>query len=254
MTKLRRLLSNWPRGTLRLTKELERSGIGRQLLASYKESGWVESFDHGVYKQSKDDVDWMGAVYALQQVKGTTLHPGGKTALALMGYGHYIGMGNEPKFLYMSPDESRQQWLNKFKSLVQLRTNSFDYTKREYFTTHSAGTFPINISTPELACLEMLYLVPTRQTFDEAGKITEVLYSLRPELLQRLLQECRSIKVVRLLLFFADYHDHPWLKEIDMSKLNLGIGNRVIAKNGILSQKFRITVPKKFGKDFISMA
>lgn len=246
MTKIQQLLTGWPRGALRLSKELERKGIGRQLLASYKESGWVESFDHGVYKQSKDNVDWMGAVYALQQVKGSTLHPGGKTALALMGYGHYIGMGNEPTFLYMSPDESRQQWINKFKSLVQFRTNSFDYTKKEYFTTHSAGTFPISISTPELAILEMLYLVPARQTFDEAGKLVEGLFTLRPKLLQKLLEECRSVKTVRLLLFFAEYFNHEWLNELDKTRFNTGKGKRVIVRNGVFSEKYQITIPKNY--------
>ncbi|MCC6551311.1 MAG: type IV toxin-antitoxin system AbiEi family antitoxin [Ignavibacteriaceae bacterium] len=251
MTKLRRLLSNWPRGTLRLTKELERSGIGRQLLASYKESGWVESFDHGVYKHAKDKVDWLGAVYALQQVKGSTLHPGGKTALALKGYSHYIGMGNETRFLYMHHLDGNYRWLSKFETVERVQTNVFNYHKTEYFSRYSTGTFDIYVSVPELAVLEMLYLTPNKQSFDEAGKIIELLYSLRPELLQRLLQECRSVKVVRLLLFFADYYDHPWLKELDQSKLNLGSGNRVIVQDGIFSPKYQITVPRDYGYDTV---
>jgi len=251
MIKLRRLLSNWPRGTLRLTKELERSGIGRQLLASYKESGWVESFDHGVYKLAGDSPDWRGAVYALQQLGELTIHPGGKTALALKGYSHYVGTGNETSFLYMNHSGINYRWLNKFENVERVQTNIFNYHKSESFSIFSTGTFDIYISVPELAVLEMLYLTPNKQSFDEAGKIFELLYSLRPELLQRLLQECRSVKVVRLLLFFADYYNHPWLKELDPSKFNLGSGNRVIVQDGVLSTKYQITIPRDYGSETV---
>ena len=40
------------------------------------------------------------------------------------------------------------------------------------------------ISTPELATMEMLYLIPNEQSFDEAMKIMEGLTTLRPQLVQ----------------------------------------------------------------------
>lgn len=251
MTKIQQLLTGWPRGALRLSKELERKGIGRQLLASYKESGWVESFDHGVYKLTGDFPDWMGAVYALQQMAGSTHHPGGKTALQLKGFSHYIGTGNETNFLFMNHSDTNYRWLDNFENVKTVHTSVFDYHQREYFSSYSAGSFDIFVPVPELAVLEMLYLTPDLQSFDEAGKIIELLYSLRPKLLQRLLEECRSVKIVRLLLFFADYYDHPWLKELDQSKLNIGSGNRLIVKDGILSPKYRITIPREYGSETV---
>jgi hypothetical protein len=61
--------------------------------------------------------------------------------------------------------------------------------------------------------------------------------------LETLLAECRSIKVKRLFLFFADRHRHPWLKRIDRSKIALGAGKRMLVRGGRLDPVYQITVP-----------
>lgn len=50
--------------------------------------------------------------------------------------------------------------------------------------------------------LEMLHLVPLKVGFDEAWLVMGNLVTLRPEVVQGLLEACRSVKVKRLL---------PWL-------------------------------------------
>jgi hypothetical protein len=46
----------------------------------------------------------------------------------------------------------------------------------------------------------------------------------------------------------AEKHEHNWLKELQLEKINLGSGNRVIVKNGVLNKKYNITVPREYAK------
>jgi len=48
--------------------------------------------------------------------------------------------------------------------------------------------------------MEMLYLVPQKQTLNESSLIMENLVSLRPKIVQALLENCNSIKVKRLFM------------------------------------------------------
>jgi len=91
-----------------------------------------------------------------------------------------------------------------------------------------------------------LYLVPAAQSFGEAAKIMEGLTTLRPQLIQDLLEECSSIKVKRLFLFISEKHDHQWVKELKFDRISFGSGKRVIEKNGILDKKYQITVPREY--------
>ena len=75
--------------------------------------------------------------------------------------------------------------------------------------------------------------------------VTEMLTTLRCNLLQQLLEMSRSVKVNRLLLYFADKAQLPWFKQLDVEKINLGKGKRALANPGIYVDKYRITVPKE---------
>jgi hypothetical protein len=66
---------------------------------------------------------------------------------------------------------------------------------REFFT---AAEWPLTISTPERALLEMLDEIPRRETFHNVDMIAEGLRTLSPKRLQKLLEDCRSIKGGRL--------------------------------------------------------
>ena len=99
-SKINRLISQWPRGTPAAASYLNRQGFSHDLLTQYKKSGWIQSFGRGAYVLSGDRVEWPGAVYTLQKQLGLNVHPGGKTALELKGYGHYLPSGKRTIFLY----------------------------------------------------------------------------------------------------------------------------------------------------------
>jgi Transcriptional regulator, AbiEi antitoxin, Type IV TA system len=113
----------------------------------------------------------------------------------------------------------------------------------------------VQISTPERAILETLYLVPHGQSIakgasvaiEEAWLLMEGLVSLRPWLLQSLLMACNSIKVRRLFLYLTEQHQHSWFQRLDVDALDLGTGNRSITPGGHLDPKYLITVPAGLG-------
>ena len=72
----------------------------------------------------------------------------------------------------------------------------------------------------------------------------EGLTNLSPRRLQRLLADCRSVKVKRLFFFFADRHKHPWLTHLKKEEIDLGKGKRMLVKGGKLDHAYQITVPE----------
>ena len=92
--------------------------------------------------------------------------------------------------------------------------------------------------------LELLDELPNRETFHQTDMLMEGLVSLRPKRMSRLLGECRSVKVKRLFLWFAERHGHAWLERLDRHGVDLGKGKRMLVRGGKLDSKFQITIPE----------
>ena len=93
--------------------------------------------------------------------------------------------------------------------------------------------------------MEMLHLVPGKVGLEEASLIMENLVSLRPAVVQRLLEICRSVKVKRFFMYMAEKHEHQWVSQLDLSKVDFGKGKRMIVADGKLDKKYQITVPRE---------
>ena len=246
-SKINRLISQWPRGTLATASYLNTEDFSHDLLTKYKKSGWVQPFGRGAYILYGDKVEWPGALYALQTQLGLNVHPGGKTALELKGYAHYLPTGKRKVFLYGKQGQVLPNWFKGERlgvDIVMTRTNLFPEESHGSLSEFKERDFSIRISSPERAAMEMLHLVPGKVGFDEAFLIMENLATLRSEIVQRLLVMCRSIKVRRLFMFMAEKHGHPWVSDLDVSLLDLGKGKRMIIPNGRFDRKYRITVPR----------
>jgi hypothetical protein len=111
-------------------------------------------------------------------------------------------------------------------------------------TIYRDGEIEMNISNPVRAMLECIALAPTEFLLHEAFELMEGLSTLRPKQVQELLENCKSIKVKRLFLYFAERAGHSWFKYIDQTKIDLGSGNRSIIANGILVPKYSLVLPK----------
>lgn len=245
MNKINKILQVWPENTVITTEWLREKGISRQLADSYKKSGWLESFGMGAYKRPHNEITWAGALYALQELGGYSIHVGGKSALEFIGLAHFIRLGKNGKvLLWKRPTDKLPRWFSKrkWKSEVIIRSANLFGKKNELIQMEVNG-IKLNISSPEQAILEYLYDLPKREGWDEANYLMEGLVTLRPKVLQMLLMECNSIKVKRLFLYLAEKHDLNWLKRLDESDIYLGKGKRQIIKGGTLDKKYQITVP-----------
>jgi hypothetical protein len=100
------------------------------------------------------------------------------------------------------------------------------------------------MSSPDRAILELLDEVPERETFHQADVLIEGLRNLSPRRVQALLVACRSVKVKRLFLWFAERHQHAWLKKLDRKDIDLGRGKRMLVRGGKLDSTYNITVPE----------
>jgi len=253
-SKINRLLKKWPKGTVALQSWLSEQGVTRQLAHEYRSSSWLTRVGHGANVRANDNVDWKGAVFALQKHANLPIWPGGQTALSLQGYAHYLPFQRETVFLFAAPRTRLPAWVKQHDWGVQLRfrpmnlftvgdsnqVNQIDLAAAKF------GDFNISISSLERATFELLYLVSDRSSFSNAADVIEGLVNLRPAVMEAYLNVCKSVKVTRLLLFLADHYQHVWLEKINRDCANLGSGKRQIVKDGILDKKYQITVPHEF--------
>ena len=104
----------------------------------------------------------------------------------------------------------------------------------KYMTTSFLGdellgveTMTINqhdllVSSPERAILECLNLPDASSSLLDIYYIMEGLTTLRPKIVQALLEVCTSQKVKRLFLYMAEKAGHSWYKALKLENVNLG--------------------------------
>jgi hypothetical protein len=251
ISKINQLTAQWMMGTPSVTSFLIASGFSRDLIAYYKKSRWLEPFGRGAYVRRGDNVDWLGALNTLQTQLKLPFHLGGKTALELQGHAHYLRVRPGPVYLYGPRGVTIPSWFDEERLGVEIivtRTNIFPTEIKSEFTELREKEFVIRMSAPERAMMEMLHLVPYKAGYSEAHLIMENLVSLRPDLVQVLLEQCRSIKVKRLFLFLAETCEHTWFDKLDLTIIDLGRGKRMIVPKGWYDKKYRITVPRDVPK------
>jgi len=243
--KLMNLLSWHVPDTILLPSWLEKKGISRDLQKYYLRSGWLEPFDHGAYKRPNDNIKWYGALHSLQYQKNLPVHIGGLTSLALQGFSHYGRPGKEPIYLFSPQYVNLPKWFYDSEwgnRIIHIKSRFLPagFSLFEY----SQGRIKLQVSSSERAVLECLYLTPSKFDMQECFQIFEGLSNLRPELLQELLEKCRSIKVKRLFFFMASRVNHQWLPYINQNKIDLGQGDRMLVRGGVYIAKYHISVPK----------
>ncbi len=264
--KLNKLHQILPEGLPVDSNWLQKQGYSRQLIAKYLRHGWLASPVRGVYRRDSAMIDqqrWEPMVISMQTLLEAPVTVGGRTALELHGLSHYLSM-SAPSEVHLYGTEPPPSWVNKlplkqrfvfhstnlFKASDVHKNRSTEYQQAN-FTQHKWGAseWSIQISTPERAILELLDELPTHESFHQADVLMEGLSNLRPKYLNALLVDCKSIKTKRLFLWFAQRHNHAWLKTLDTENVGIGKGKRMIVPGGKLDPKYLITVPEEFAND-----
>jgi len=249
---------------------LEKNGYSGALRKKYVARGWLDGVARAVYRRPPPDlaketgkvVPWESVVISLQTLLKAHFVVGGRTALELEGFAHYLssapqrevhlyGMDRRPGWVLKLDLESRFVFHNAKRLfsndvVLDVDNEANDPLVRSSYVRQRWGNWdwPLVASSPERAILELLDEVPDRETFHQANMLFEGLRNLSPRKLQPLLEGCRSVKVKRLFLWFAERHQPQWLSAVDREGIDLGKGKRMLVKNGKLDPKFKITVPE----------
>ncbi len=247
--KIKKLLELHIPETVLLASWLEANGFSHDLQHRYKKSGWLESVGSGAFKRPNETVGWQGALFSLQKQSNLTVFVGGPTALAFYGYSHYLRAGSENVYCFSPLKVNLPSWFIKYpwKETVKHVRTSF-LPANIGISEHKENSFHLLTSSSERAILECLYLAPDKQDLIETHQIMSGLVNLRPEIIQKLLEECTSVKVKRLFLYMAKKINHHWFQFLDLSNVKLGEGDRSIVKFGTYDSEFKITVPKELAK------
>lgn len=262
-SKLNRLLHDLGDDELVSARWLRANGYSTSLVARYVRSGWLTSPARGVYAPARtSSLSWNGVLRSLQMREGLRLHAGGRFALAWQGHEHYLRLGESPT-VTLYGDDRAPGWLANLampETFLHLGAGPFPPTETDFtngtsdevlyrdgllrLDTSSNGG-PVVMSTPERAMLELCATKADTGLVLEADAVMQSLAGLRPDLVEGLLRNCRSVQAKRLFLALAERHGHPWLARVDLQGVDLGSGNRVLVEGGRLHRKYQITLPRE---------
>ncbi|MCR9174711.1 MAG: type IV toxin-antitoxin system AbiEi family antitoxin [Alphaproteobacteria bacterium] len=271
-SKLKKLEEVVPEGLLISAACLTERGYSSSLRSQYVDAGWLSQPARGVFWRPRGDLRWELVVISLQNIMQIPLVVGGRTALELQGFAHFLSQ--EPREVHLYGEETLPGWMNKLpirqkfilhrsrrlflndpitRALSNLSLNVKSHVLKNTDPIHGPSfsvmpwghwDWPLLVSTPERAIFELLDELPAKESFHMVDKLFEGLVSLSPNRLSKLLADCRSIKVKRLFFFFADRHNPAWRKRLNSEEFDLGSGDRMLVKGGRLDPTYRITVPE----------
>ncbi len=271
---LQRLL---PPGLLVPAAWLREHEFATNLVAYYVATGKLESPTRGVYRRPGAPLKWQHVIASLARLhKPPALPPphiGGITAIELQGRAHFVPLGKDrpvhlwaeaplpswvnalpglPRFVFHKDSLFKSNYPGRFTTVLlakeqggQLDTQSNDALRGGLDVLQwGEWDWELPISTLERAILEVLDDVPQHETAEHAKLLLENLRALSPRRLSGLLEDCTSIKVKRLFLALAERQDHAWFKALDLKRVSLGSGKRVLEPGGKYDAKYRITLPR----------
>ena len=271
---LNQLAVKLPEGLLVDAAWLKAQGYSSQLQHQYVASGWLEQPARSVFRRPRGALSWQQVVISLQTILNyLPLIVGGRSSLELQGYAHYLVRSSATIHLY--GPKAPPGWVQKLplpvsfvyhnsrrlfrsdpvaKGCSGLKWNvqtgeAIDWTafRGDDIIQLAWGQWdwPLTLSTPERAVFELLDEIPNHETFEQVDALFGSLSNLRPARIRKLLGECTSVKVRRLFFFFADRHQHAWLKHLDKGAVEFGSGKRMLVKGGVLDHAYQITVPEE---------
>jgi hypothetical protein len=245
-----------PEGSLATRNWLQAHEVSNHAIDNLIKSQQLETVKNGIYKREGSKVAWGDVVYFLQSRYAADLTIGGISSLELQKLSHYLPIANH-RTIHLYGMDNLPAWVNTVTDDTQFLKHSLrnllgqahpkdlsdplnNFTKTFNWKDTKEG---LRISTPERALLEVLNDVPGKITFEHADQLMQGLTNLSPRSLQQLLETCNNIKVRRLFFWFAERQNYTWLAKISKAHIDLGSGNRVIAREGRLNKKYQITIP-----------
>ena len=246
-TKINNLIQTTPKGLVLLSTWLASEGYPYELQQRYRRSYWLKSIGKGAMLKTSDSLTLSGAISALQKQANLDIHIGGRSALELSGVAHYLQVNLDEITLFTESKSSLPLWFtnNRWDAKPKIFNLSLFREDKTGLTIYQDGELTMNISGAARAMMECLSLCPNQFPLIEAYELMEGLVTLRPAQIQTLLEQCKSVKVKRLFLYFAEKAAHSWFKYIDTQSVDLGSGVRSLLNKGAFVSKYQLVLPKE---------
>lgn len=219
-------------------------GYSKQLLNRYRSSGWLSSLCKGVMYRTGDKLSAFGALQSFNEQMGKSFRIAAHSALELWGFNHYVPMG-KPLLMVSTASGKMPQWM-KYDAFDR----EFKFFTTEVFisaqiTTLTYLDWRLLISSPEQAFMECLLLAPRQYDYMDLFYIMEQLTTLRPDIVQSLLETTKNYKMKRLFLYMAEKASHYWFDELNLANIDLGTHKLQLVKSGVYINKYKMTIPKE---------
>jgi hypothetical protein len=230
-----------------LTHALASEGYPYELQQRYRKGGWLQSIGKGAMVRSGDSLVLSGAIVALQKQANINIHIGGRSALELLGVAHYLQVNSIEMTLFIENKSLLPLWFanNLWDRIPSIYGVSLFKESGTGLTEFQDGELTMKISGVARAMMECLSLCPNQFSLTEAYELMEGLTTLRPVQVQELLEQCKSVKVKRLFLYFAERAGHRWFQYLDIEKIDTGSGLRSLVHGGMYVSKYQLVLPKK---------
>ncbi|HFE37467.1 MAG TPA: hypothetical protein ENK06_03470, partial [Gammaproteobacteria bacterium] len=207
-SKLNRLERALPEGLLVDASWLEQRGYYGSQRSQYVSAGWLDQPARGVFCRPRGAVSWEQVVISLQTLLKFPVSVGGRSALELQGYAHYLPQSQKSIYLYC--DKKLPSWVfkldieqtfishNRLRYLPEVKIPSKALSLDNHLSESEVldgalrinrwgqWKWPLVMSTPERAYLELLDELPQKETFHMADVIMEGLVNLSPRRMQSL--------------------------------------------------------------------
>ncbi len=227
------------------TQKLKKEGISSFLARKYKDNGWIESLGVGAFKFPKGNLTIEGVLHALQIDLSLNVYPGAKTALEMAGVRQYY-REKEKIYLFTNIKTYLPLWARNYKYERELRIiKSSKWDAKEFLFSPNTKDFDFFIASKELAIVQQIELIGEKESFEETAQLFEILDSLDPNLLNKILKRS-SNKSKRIFSYFSGFFDHSWWKEINPRSIESGNSVITIEKGGRYLKNYNLIIPRSF--------
>ena len=230
-TKIQQILESHPHDALFFGDWLTKQGLTAKEQHSYMKRGWLTRISKGVY--------------ALKGISPTLLQ-----VVAAYNYSHYLSLGKPNAYLFTDKENKLPSWIvqGEWDMAVKYMTTSFLGSGLKAVEPMAVDGGNLLVSSPERAFLECLHLPDAASSLLDIYYIMESLTTLRPKLVQSLLESCTSQKVKRLFVYMAEKAAHPWFKALNLDSVTLGTSRYMVVPTGKYIAKYNMTIPKELAE------
>ena len=244
-TKINQLLKNSSPTGLVFSDWMRHNGYSTQLQKRYRDSGWLSSLSKGVMYRTGSKLSAYDAIASYNKQMDKNVCIAAVSALEYAGFNHFVPMGKPVLSITLENERLFPIWMKSDLFDMTFRPLTINIFKKKATIKQEVESGVLFISSPEQAFLECLACAPKYYTYMDLYYIMEQLTTLRPDVLQDLLENMTNFSVKRMFLYMAEKAGHYWFDELNFETIDLGTSKLQLVGKGVYNAKYRITIPKE---------